>query len=55
MNRWPVIVALLHSPAAESRRLAHLLTRWPHVPHQHLVGDDCLRRRWLRGNAQTAR
>lgn len=50
-DRWPVIVALLRSPAAESRRLSRLLDAWPHQTHRHLQADDCRRRLWKRGNA----
>lgn len=51
MNRWPLIVALLRSPAAESRRLGKLLEAWPHQTHRHLLVDDVRRRLWTRGNA----
>jgi hypothetical protein len=47
-DRWPLIVALLRSPAAESRRLAALLTRWPATVRRHALSDDCRRRQWRR-------
>jgi len=47
-DRWPLIVALLRAPAAESRRLAALLTGWPHVRRRYRVSDDCRRRQWRR-------
>lgn len=55
MNRWPLIVALLRSPAAESRRLGKLLEAWPHQTHRHLQADDCRRRLWLHPKAQMVR
>lgn len=36
-DRWPVIVALLAAPEAESRRLARLLERWPAVRCAYLL------------------
>ena len=47
-DRWPLIVALLLSPTRESRRLAALLTGWPHVARKHELADDCRRRQWRR-------
>ena len=44
MTRWHLIVSLLRSPAAESRRLAALLTRWPAEVRRHVLPDDCRRR-----------
>jgi len=44
-DRWHVVVALLHSPERESRRLARLLDALPTERRVHLCRDDCLRRR----------
>lgn len=54
-NRWHVVCRLLAAPAAESRRLGKLLTGWPATVRRHLLVDDCARRLWKRGNAQTVR
>ncbi len=48
-DRWPLIVALLAAPTRESRRLADLLGRWPHVARKHWIADDLVRRQWRRG------
>ena len=45
MTRWHLIVSLLRSPAAESRRLAALLERWPAEVRRHELLDDVQRRR----------
>lgn len=50
-DRWHVVCRLLASPTRESRRLAALLTGWPHQTHRHLLVDDCRRRLWKGGNA----
>ncbi len=50
-DRWPLLCRLLAAPAAESRRLGKLLTRWPAEVRRHLQADDCRRRLWKRGNA----
>lgn len=43
-GRWPVVVALLHSPARTSRRLARLLDQLPLARRVHLCRDDVQRR-----------
>ena len=45
-DRWPVIVALLADPEAESRRLAELLNLWPTAPRLHLIADTGRGRAW---------
>lgn len=42
--RWPIVVALLHSPVRESRRLAALLEQLPTERRRHEIPDDCMRR-----------
>jgi hypothetical protein len=43
-NRWPLIVAMLHSPDVEGRRLAALLDRLATERLRHQILDDSLRR-----------
>jgi hypothetical protein len=43
-DRWRIVVALLHSPTATSRRLAALLERLPAERRQHECADDVARR-----------
>src|SRR5690606_41968877 len=43
-DRWLLVVALLHSPARTSRRLARLLDQLPLARRVHLCRDDVQRR-----------
>lgn len=47
-TRWHVVCRLLAAPSRESRRLAALLTGWPHVARKHELVDDVKRRKWRR-------
>jgi hypothetical protein len=38
----------MHSPDAETRRLARLLERWPAEVRRHELADDVKRRHWAR-------
>lgn len=46
--RWQIVVALLHSPDTEGRRLAALLERLPAERRRHALADDVRRRQWRR-------
>lgn len=48
VTRWSIVVALLHSPERESRRLARLLDALPTERRRHECPDDCRRRQWRR-------
>lgn len=44
VTRWSIVVALMHSPDAEGRRLTALLERLPTERRRHECLDDCARR-----------